>query len=68
MFIMRYGLTGLNRENWLAYSIIWCCLPGCHPPSILAAYATVPSEVQSTRLNEYMLYKQQKAQRFPGHL
>lgn len=39
------------------YSIIWCCLPGCHPLSILAAYAGVPCEVQSTCLNEYMLYK-----------
>lgn len=39
------------------YSIIWCCLPGCRPMSILAAYARIPCEVQSTCLNEYMLYK-----------
>lgn len=42
------------------HSIIWCCLPGCRPLSILAAYARVPCEVQSTCLNEYMLYKQHK--------
>lgn len=40
------------------YSIVWYCLPGCHSMSILAAYARIPCELQSTCLNEYTLYNQ----------